>query len=280
MKTMILRTVRTLCVTVLVSACAVSAYADGKMAAKEKTCSGTITAVDAKEKVIKVQRYLLNKTFVLGENCVLALSNKKEASLGDFRPGQKVNVNYIDASGVLVADRIAQEELRFSGQVRALDRNAHTLRIGHWGTGKTFTIAGDCNVLLNGDAKGGLDDVKVGNRVTVIYEVPANRLTARQIEQRSILFVGSLQAISLSDQTVCAGNGHRKDTVFHLADNCAIIKDGKPEGRLNDLRLGQKYELSYDSVDGVNVVNRIAPAGAPEKPAMSQHAAKTAEQAN
>jgi len=42
-----------------------------------------------------------------GDNCKFTTEGK-EASLSDFRPGQRVTVNYQDASGVLVADRIAK----------------------------------------------------------------------------------------------------------------------------------------------------------------------------
>src|ERR1700722_1687069 len=118
MKTIILgRTARALFTTAIIAAFAVCARADGTTAAKEKTYSGTITIVDAKEKVVKVQGYLLTKTFQLADNCELKLGDKKEASLGDFRPGQRVDVVFKDAGGVLVANRISQELLRFSGEV-------------------------------------------------------------------------------------------------------------------------------------------------------------------
>lgn len=171
-----------LCLTALISARAVSTQADGLPAKNEKICSGTITAVDAKENVIKVQRFLFNKTLVLSDKCVLTLGDKLVPSLAAFKVGQEVNISYIDASGVLVADRIAQQELHFSGRVQALDRNAHTLTVRHWGASKSFTIPEDCNVILDDDVRGALNDVKLGNRVTVIFEAPCNHVTAHQIE--------------------------------------------------------------------------------------------------
>jgi len=184
----LLRAAGILWVTTLVSICAASTHADGKAAANEKTCSGIIIAVDAKEKAVKLQRFVFFcKTFVLADNCTLALCNKCDASLDDFRPGQKVNVSYSDASGVLVADRIAQEELSFTGRIQALDRHAHTLIVRHWGATKSFTIPDDCDVILDANANGRLDDVQVGKRATVIFEVPGNHLTARQIEQTNLI---------------------------------------------------------------------------------------------
>jgi hypothetical protein len=244
----------------LMLAGAVSVYADGSITAKEKTYSGTISVVNANDKMVTVHGWLRTKKFVLADDCVLSSGGKRDLALGDFRPGQKVDVNYKDASGVLVANRITQEKLLFMGEVTALDQNSRTLTVQQGGTTRVFTLGDNCNILLSGNNKGALEDVRVGGRVTVTYETPQNLLLARTIEQKSALYVGTLSAINLPDRTVSADKRLLGDKRFHLADNCAIVVNGKMGGRLNDLRLGRNYELSYDTVDGVNIVNRIAPA--------------------
>ena len=50
---------------------------------------------------------------------------------------------------------------------------------------------------------------------------------------------------------------------FQLADNCAIVVNGRTDGQLSDLKLNDKLLFSYDEINGVNVVNRIGPAEAP-----------------
>jgi Cu/Ag efflux protein CusF len=257
--------------TALISAFAVFAHADGTTAAKGKTYSGTVIAVDAKEKVIKVQGYLLTKTFVLADKCEMKLGDKQEASsLGDFRPGQRVDVVYKDAGGVLVANRISQELLRFSGEVTAVDRASRTLTIHDLGLTRTFAMADDLGIVLNGSNRGTLDDVKLGSQVTVTYEIPNNQFVARQVESRRSTFVGVLGAVSLPDRTVKAGKGLLGDKKFHLTDNCVIVMNGKTDAKLSDLRVGQNYEMDYEVVDGVNVVNRIAPVDVPPKTEVSQ----------
>jgi len=47
---------------------------------------------------------------------------------------------------------------------------------------------------------------------------------------------------------------------FNVADNCAIVINGKSDGQLSDLKPNDKLVFSYDEVNGVNVVSRIAPA--------------------
>ena len=86
--------------------------------------------------------------------------------------------------------------------------------------------------------------------------------TARQIAQTSATFNGSLTAIDLNDRTVKAKHafGTKK---FNLADNCAIIVNGKSDGKLRDLKPGDDLAFSYDVVNGVNVVTRIATVDTP-----------------
>jgi hypothetical protein len=50
---------------------------------------------------------------------------------------------------------------------------------------------------------------------------------------------------------------------FEIADNCAIVVNGKIGGQLADLRLKDKLLFNYDEINGVNVVTRIGPAEAP-----------------
>jgi hypothetical protein len=280
MKTNIFSAARTggLAAVLLVSAGAVSAYAEDRLAANEKTSSGTITALDTKEKILKIQGMLLAKTFVLGDNCSLAVGNKADASLGEFRPGQKVTVNYRDADGVLVADRVTQDKLFFTGEVMAIDGKNHTLTVRHRGGLKSFSLADNCGITLNAKASGSLDAVKPGSHVTVIYETPGGHWVARWIEEPSQQFTGTLGTVNLEDRTISAGKPLLGDKKFHIGEDCAIVINGKVVGpaHLKDLHSGESCELSYDSVDGVNIVNRIAPVTASEKTGGSAQTTGTA----
>src|SRR5206468_2100254 len=210
--------------------------------------------------------------------CEFALASKREGKLDDLRAGQKVTVAYKDASGVLVANRFAQEELRYSGAVESVDRGKRILTLSHRGFHKAFRLPGDCKVVLRDERNGSLDDVMVGHHVTVVYELPGDAPVARAIEQTSATFVGTLDAIDASARMVKAKHlvGIKK---FNLADNCKIVINGKPDASLSDLRLGQKLVLTYDEVDGVNVVTRIAPAegSTGTEPALSEKAADRAQ---
>jgi len=50
---------------------------------------------------------------------------------------------------------------------------------------------------------------------------------------------------------------------FNLGDNCVIVANGRIDGRLNDLKPDDRLVFTYDEINGVNVVDRIAPAVEP-----------------
>ncbi len=265
MKTNLLHTARTLALGVLIAATTGAAVADDHPATDMKTTTGTIGAINPRDKVLSVQGMVFSKTFVLGDNCTLTATDQKAGSLADFRPGEKVDVSYRNVDGVLIASSVAEVRLTYTGTVSAFNPAEHSLTLQHNGAVRVFQLADHCSVILNGDTKGVLDNVQVGNRVTVVYETPNGQWTARRIEQPSLQFTGSLDAIHPADRTISAGKKLIGEKEFHLASDCAFVNNGMINGRMQDLKLGRNYELSYTTVNGVNIVTRIAPAMTPDQ---------------
>ena len=274
MKTNILRT---LWVTAILATCSVCLKAAEQPASgtEQKHWAGTVSEVDAKERIVKAKRFLSSKTFNVPENCAFSINDKKDSSLSDLRPGHKVHFTYQNVSGVLVANRVAQEDLVYQGTVKYIDPKNRTLTVKRAGSSKAFRIAEDCKVLVKDDKSGTLDDIKTGHKVSVTYETPNEALVARRIEQKSSTFVGDLSAIDVPARTVKARQLFTNKK-FNLADGCAIVLNGKENAQLSDLRIGQKVTFSYEDVGGVNVVNRIAQSGEPAEP-RTPETAKTAK---
>jgi len=252
------------CLSVLTATAAFRASADqAGMAAKpaEKSYTGTVTVVDLNEQRLDVHGFFFSKKFNLGAPCSFTLPDETAGTLNDLRPGEKVTVSYQDASGVLVADRIEQQALTYEGMVKGIDAAKHTMTLHLGASDKEFQLPDDCKIILRNKQSGMLADIQPGSHVTVTYENPNGTLIARQIAQTSIEFTGSLTAIDLNERTVQAQAtfGSKR---FSLADNCAIVINGKADGELSDLKPKDKLVFSYNEIDGVNVVNRIAPAEA------------------
>ncbi len=251
------------CAAILTTTAVFRAAADqpATAAKPEQTYTGTIRFVDPQERLLNAKGFLMSKKFNLGATCVCTLLDNKAGTIADLRPGEKVTVNYQDSQGVLIADRVEQQPMRNEGMVKAIDPTGRTLTLHLRGLDKTFQIANDCAVELRNDKSGTLADIQAGNHVTVTYETPDGKPTARQIAQTSLEFTGTLTAIDLGEKTLKAkaAFGSKK---FDVADNCAIVVNGKTDGRLNDLKPDDKLVFSYDEINGINVVNRIAPAEA------------------
>jgi Cu/Ag efflux protein CusF len=230
----------------------------------DKTYTGTVVSVNPQENLLDVKGFLFSKKeFNLGNNCVYTMVGRNSGAMGDLRPGQRVTVGYQDAHGVLIADRVTQQPMRDKGRVKAIDPAAHKLTLHLGFRDKSFQLPAGCAVTLYGGRSGTLSDIQPGEHVTVTYEVPDGKATAREIAQTSVTFTGDLTAIDLDQKTLKA-KATFASMKFSVGDDCAIVIHGKPDGTLSDLRPGESLTFSYNAVNGVNIVNRIAPAGAPK----------------
>jgi predicted RNA-binding protein len=231
----------------------------------DRSYTGTIVNVDLPENTVKVKGWAFwDKTFNLGDNCAYALLENKDGTANELRPGEKVTVNYQNAHGVLIADSVRQQAMQFEGMVTKIDPAKHTLMLHRPGLDKQLSIADGCNIVLRGDKAGTLADIHPGNHVTVTYETPGGTPMARQIAQTSMAFTGTLTAIDLGERTVKARTMFDSKK-FNVADDCAIVINGRPDGKLSDLKPDEQLVFNYDEINGVNVVNRIAPAEAREQ---------------
>ena len=261
MNTSRLKSWTAVCAAVLTTTAVIRASADQPATASkpEKSYTGTVVSVDPQEHTLNAKSFVFDRKFNLGVACTYTLLDNNTGTAGDLRPGEKVEVVYQNVDGVLVADSIVQQPMRYDGMVKAVDPVAHTVTLHLRAMDKTFQIANDCSVVLRDEKSGTLADIQIGNHVTVTYETPGSSLVARQIAQTSIEFTGTLTAIDLEDKTVKA-KAMFNTKKFNVADSCAIVINGKPDGQLSDLKPNDKLVFSYDEINGVNVVNRIAPA--------------------
>ena len=231
-----------------------------------KVYSGLVTSIDRQEHVLTVRSWVFSKkSFNLGDGCTYVLLDKNSAGMDDLRAGQKVRVVYQDSHGVLIAGRVIEEPMRYEGMVKGLDANNHSLILHRNGSDKKMQIASDCQIMLRDGKAGTVGDIKVGDHVTVTYEKPGDTLTARQIAQTSVTFTGRLTAIDLETRVLKAKTTFDSKK-FNVADNCAVVINGKADGHLSDLKPNEELTFSYDEINGINVVNRIAPTDAQASP--------------
>jgi hypothetical protein len=257
---MLMKNITRLSLWLAVSSLPFGALAGSAAAAQEHECiwKGTVTAVNPQNRTVTAKGWLTTKTFNLGANCGIAVVDKPEAAATDLRPGDKVRIQYQASEGVLVADRIDEEAPLITGTVESVDPKAgaltlaaaplHRLRLEH----RVFHTAGDCKIVLWNGKSGTLADVRPGDRVTVVYDVPDSMPTAYRINDGSLIFTGKLEAADLSERTVRVS-----EKTFSLADGCRIVTRGQDNAPMAALRLGHDYTFTFHELNGVNVADRV-----------------------
>ena len=145
----------------------------------EQRCNGTLTAVNAQDNTMTVRPLWFNKTFHIGQNCAVSALDKSTAAVSDLRPGEKVEIRYQDVQGVLVANRITERALRYDGTVQEVNQKNGTVTMAEaplytpFHAPQVFHTADNCGIILPDGQSGVLGQLKSGDRITVIYELPA-----------------------------------------------------------------------------------------------------------
>jgi Cu/Ag efflux protein CusF len=236
---------------------------------KPKSFKGTVTAVDQKEKTFAVRGFWTTRTFNVGDHCKVSLEDKADAELKDLRPGYRVEVNYLGNSGVKVASQVTQKNQAFTGNVSAIDPASRILKVKRGTLSETFVVGDHCNVIIRDDRNRALTELRIGHKVTVSYSAPGGTKVAQKIEQAGSTFTGTVEAIDADARTLKAQH-LLSEKKFNLAKDCPIIIGGKSDGKLSDLRIGDKLSVVYEEMDGVLVATCVAREAAPTKPAPAQ----------
>jgi len=235
-------------------------YADDTTTAKQKSFNGTVMTVDEKERTLGVKRFWSTRTFDVGDHCKVSLEDKEDAALKDLRPGHRVEVQYLMRGGVKVASCIAQNDLTYAGHISAMDTAHRIFTIKAATSSKTFVAGDDCKFVIREEKDKSLADLRIGHKVTVRYLTTPQANMARRVEQMSRMFTGTIDVIDAETRTIKAQHLF-SEKKFKLANDCQIIVGGRMDGKLSDLRIGDKLSFHYEDVDGVLVANRIAREG-------------------
>jgi len=231
----------------------------------EKTYSGTVTAVDVPDHILSVRGFLFARSFNTGNDCKVSLEDKGQVSLGDLRPGQEVEVRYNDDNGVHIARNIAQHNLKYAGHITSIEPQHGIILVRGGAMTREFNIPPNVTVLLKDDQAKGLNRLQVGDEVTVVYEREhgVDSPVVYRIEQRSATYIGAITAIDPTTRTLKAKDGNGKEKQFSLADNCAIVINGRWNDSIDHLMAGEEVAINYNNSDGVLVANRVSPLAGP-----------------
>ncbi|MBI3416876.1 MAG: hypothetical protein HY043_16420 [Verrucomicrobia bacterium] len=283
MKTVIVRLTVIFRAMMLLAALTDRAYSDDAARTKSKTFTGIVQFVDDEERIVTVKGHWFTRAFNIGNNCKVWLEDKPAATLTELRPGNRVVVHYLAHSGVKIASQIVQANATFAGQISAIDPAQRSLTVTRGVTRKTFVLGDDCRIVIREDKNRTFDDLKLGHKVAIRYTAAEGSAVAHKIEQNSLSFAGIVEAIDATTGTLKVRR-LRSDRRFILAKDCQLVIDGRLNGKLSDLRIGDKLSFHYENGGDVlvaNLVERESSSGraeiGPVNPATESAAYRTAK---
>ncbi len=218
--------------------------------------TGKVKAVDADERSLVVMNFWSTRTFNLGEDCRVTVEGREAATPQDLLPGHRIEVAYEEVDGVRIASVVAQRDLRFEGKVAALDTNEMILRVKHGWTTREFKATPDSEITFRDGSQHPLGDLEPGQSVTVRYYTPAEDHLALKIEQRSLEFTGRVEVLDADRERIQAGS-LLADRTFELSDDCVFVVNGKAEGTIEDLQIGDRVTFFYEDIDGVAIASKV-----------------------
>jgi Cu/Ag efflux protein CusF len=74
---------------------------------KKRQYTGTIESIDATAGTVTLKKKDETKTFTCAPDCKMSTADKKEATLGDYKVGDKITVSYTEEDGKLLCKKMA-----------------------------------------------------------------------------------------------------------------------------------------------------------------------------
>lgn len=151
------------------------------IAQRQYTHSGYVKAVTPAKREIIMDRIGLTRTFKVNDSTKLSLHGK-ESDLSQLKSGQKINLVYTKEGEVWLAQKIEDTSETFSGTIEAIDEGAGTLKVKSVIATRKFNLGDGCKIIINGDDRSRLRDLRIGQQVQIHYEQMKGVLAATRIE--------------------------------------------------------------------------------------------------
>lgn len=148
---------------------------------KQEKLRGTITAIDADSRAIKVGQGMWAKQFTAPEDCVFEFHKGSTGAISDLRLGQRVTVTYGQTGETLTAYRVLEPSEMFAGTLSAVDATERTIRVKYLLGEKRFRLADDCHVLVGDTLKEDLAGLQLGQKISLDYQEANGVLIASRL---------------------------------------------------------------------------------------------------
>jgi hypothetical protein len=143
---------------------------------------GHVSALDETAGTFRVKRGLVSRRFSAAMEPGAEQADASEGGTQDLELGEKIRVIYLAEDGVNRVQRIERRGLEFKGRVESLDSRAGAIGAGSLLAHRRFRLGDDCQIVVRGELGAELEDLRIGQTVTIRYEDVEGVLVANRIE--------------------------------------------------------------------------------------------------
>jgi hypothetical protein len=134
------------------------------------TAVGRLEQVDPEQHTLTLRKTRAVTVFTIADDCKVTLAGGKEGRLDTLKPGSRILVQYESPADGMVACRIEQRGEIFTGNLTAVDGQTRTVKAKHLLNDKSFVLANNCRILVEGKTDAPLSDLRLGKRLTFTFE--------------------------------------------------------------------------------------------------------------
>jgi Cu/Ag efflux protein CusF len=154
------------------------------------------------------------------------------------------------------------EDKVWRDKVKSVDATKKTFTMADE-KGKEFSFKLDDNCMINdGSDKGNLANLKAGDEVTAFYDAGLTANTAHYVlvhndkNKDRDLARGSVKAWDDGKKELTITELSGKDKAFNVAGDAKVQLSGN-NAKINELKLGDKVTMVYETKDGKNTVSEV-----------------------
>lgn len=265
--------------------------------------SGTIKAVDAGKGRLTVSSPTkgggTKEENVATDNETKVFLDGKEAALSDLKVGQPVAVKFNPDRTVALG--VSVEGPAITGELKSVDQAKNTIEVKvnthpdptnkskTVAEDKTYKVADDAHLMIPGQKKATLADLKAGNAVMVRISADGERAIAISTQVKAfgegVSLFGELKTVDHDHKTIKVAvtvladktdkkSAKTEEKTIKLADDARVVVDGNKNSTLADLKAGSNVTI-YMSKDGDKALAIVSSAKGggdkkPEKPGVEK----------
>lgn len=155
------------------------------------------------------------------------------------------------------APPVNQGDRTFTGIIKNIDSQDHTLTAKGTFFSKRFNVGDGCTYSLTDNSPGNFGSLRMGEKVKVSYQDSHGVLIADCVEQKPMTEEGMVKAIDPMSRTLTIHRSTRNKDL-QIAGDCQVVLRDNKRGTLNDILPGERVTITYELPDGTPTVRQIS----------------------